>query len=187
MNKNWDFAFKQMIAHEGGFTDDERDPGNQLPDGRKGCTNLGVTQKAWEGYIGRQVTHDEMKALTPDLVNGFYKRRYWDAVKADDLPSGVDYIVFDTCVNSGPGRAAKLLQEAVGANPDGAIGRMTLQAVEAQPVDQLIKDLCARRLAYMKSLPTWQTYGRGWERRVIESEQLALKIADHPSGEAPSS
>ena len=77
-------------------------------------------------------------------------------------------------------------QPAFDANPDGAIGRMTLQAVEAQPVNQLIKDLCARRLAYMKSLPTWSTYGRGWERRVIESEQLALKIADHPSGEVPS-
>jgi len=84
--------------------------------------------------------------------------------------------VFDTCVNSGPGRAAKLLQEAVGANPDGAIGRMTLQAVAAQPVDQLIKDLCARRLAYMKSLPAWATYGRGWERRVVETEQAALSL-----------
>jgi lysozyme family protein len=176
MIANWDFAFTKMIGHEGGFTDDVRDPGNKLPDGRPGSTNLGVTQKAWEAYLGRQVTHEEMKALTPVLVKPFYKHRYWDMIRGDDLPHGVDYVAFDTCVNSGPKRAAIILQEAVNANPDGSIGPMTLRAVQSQPSDVLVKDYCARRLAFMKSLPTWETYGKGWERRVKEVEAMALKL-----------
>jgi lysozyme family protein len=176
MNQNWEFAYTKMIGHEQGFQDDPDDPGNQLPDGRPGCTNWGVTQKAWEAYVGRQVTHDEMQALTPVLVKPFYKSLYWDKVRADDLPHGVDYVAFDTCVNSGPKRAAMILQEAVGANPDGSIGPMTLRAVQSQPSDVLVKDYCARRLAFMKSLPGWAKYGNGWERRVKEVEAMALKL-----------
>ena len=176
MKENWDFAFGKLIGHEGGFTDDERDPGNSLPDGRKGSTNLGVTQKVWEEYVGHKVTHDDMRALTPVTVKPFYKALYWDKVRADDLPHGVDYVVFDTCVNSGPGRAAMMLQEAVGAKPDGAIGPMTLSAVRSQPSDVLVKDYCKRRLAFMKALPKWPTYGEGWERRVKEVEAMALKL-----------
>ena len=176
MKQNWDFAYTKLIGHEGGFTDDERDPGNALPDGRKGCTNLGVTQRAWEEYVGRQVTHDEMRALTPASVKPFYKDRYWDKIKGDDLPHGVDYAVFDTCVNSGPKRAVTLLQECVDANPDGSIGPMTLSAVRSQHSELVIKDYTKRRLAFMQSLPAWATFGKGWERRVKEVEEMALKL-----------
>jgi lysozyme family protein len=176
MIANWDFAFTKMIGHEGGFTDDPRDPGNTLPDGRPGCTNLGVTQRAWEAYVGKQVTHDEMRALTPATVKPFYKTQYWDKVRGDELPHGVDYVVFDTCVNSGPSRATKMLQEALGANPDGILGPMTLMAVRAVQPDALVSDVCERRLAFMKSLPRWDTYGNGWERRVQETEKYALGL-----------
>lgn len=176
MKENWDFAYTKLIGHEGGFTDDPRDPGNSLPDGRPGCTNLGVTQKAWEEYRGKQVTHDEMRALTPLAVKPFYKSLYWDKIKADDLPHGVDYAVFDTCVNSGPKRSVILLQEAVNANPDGSIGPMTLSAVRSHNSELLIKDYTQRRLSFMMALPTWATYGKGWERRVKEVETMALKL-----------
>jgi lysozyme family protein len=173
MKSTWALAFAELMKSEGGFTDDTRDPGNYLSDGRPGCTNLGVTQRAWENYIGRQVTHDEMRALTPETVNEFYKQKYWDAIKADDLPSGIDYMVFDTCVNSGPSKAARLLQECVGAKPDGAIGPATLAAVTNANLDKLIDDYSEARLNYMQSLTGWPVYGRGWERRVNEVAELA--------------
>ena len=173
MKSTWALAFAELMKSEGGFTDDTRDPGNYLSDGRPGCTNLGVTQRAWENYVGRKVTHDEMRALTPETVNEFYKQKYWDAIKADDLPSGIDYMVFDTCVNSGPSKAARLLQECVGAKPDGAIGPATLAAVTNANLDKLIDDYSEARLNYMQSLTGWPVYGRGWERRVNEVAELA--------------
>ena len=86
MISNWDKSFDMVIAHEGGFTNDERDPGNKLPDGRKGSTMLGCTQANWEKYIGHEVTQDDMKALKKEDVKPLYKRNYWDAVRGDDLP-----------------------------------------------------------------------------------------------------
>ena len=100
MKQTWGMAFNQLLEHEAGFTDDPRDPGNHMRDGRPGCTNLGVTQQAWEDYVGRPVTHDDMKQLTRESVEPFYKKKYWDAIRADDLPMGVDYMVFDVSVNS---------------------------------------------------------------------------------------
>lgn len=166
MNSNWKQAFEQMLASEGGFTDDERDDGNKLPDGRKGSTMLGVTQYNWENHIGHQVTHDQMRKLTPADVEPLYKKKYWDAVRADELPSGIDYLVFDMGVNAGPGRAIKLLQSAVGVPADGGLGPISMKAVLAADPVELIEQFSAEKEAFYRSLSTFETYGKGWLNRV---------------------
>lgn len=177
MKSTWNLAFEALMQSEGGFTDNVRDPGNYLPDGRPGCTNLGVTQKAWEEYIGRQVTHDEMRALTPEKVNPFYKKKYWDIIRADELPGGIDYMVFDTCVNSGPARAVRILQQCVGTTQDGSIGPATLAAVTNADLEKLIDDYSAARLNFMRRLSGWGEFGKGWERRVNEVAELADQLS----------
>ena len=169
MKKNLIPAMEHMLKHEGGFSDHPLDNG--------GMTMLGVTQRVWEEWLGRPVSEKEMRALTTAIVAPMYKRRYWDKVSADSLPSGVDYVVFDAAVNSGPGRASKWLQTVVGAVADGAIGPNTLKAVAAYPADKLIEDYQALRLAFLKNLPTWGTFGGGWDRRVAEVKQTALTFA----------
>jgi lysozyme family protein len=166
MQSNWKQAFEQMLASEGGFTDDERDPGNKLPDGRKGSTMLGVTQFNWEQHIGHQVTHDQMRKLTPADVEPLYKKKYWDAVRADELPSGIDYLVFDMGVNAGPGRSIKLLQSAVGVPADGGLGPITMKAVLAADPVELIDKFSAEKEAFYRSLNTFETYGKGWLNRI---------------------
>jgi lysozyme family protein len=166
MQSNWKQAFEQMLASEGGFTDDERDPGNKLPDGRKGSTMLGVTQFNWEQHIGHQVTHEQMKKLTPADVEPLYKKKYWDAVRADELPSGIDYLVFDMGVNAGPGRSIKLLQSAVGVPADGGLGPISMKAVLAADPVELINRFSAEKEAFYRSLNTFETYGKGWLNRI---------------------
>lgn len=166
MQSNWKQAFEQMLASEGGFTDDERDPGNKLPDGRKGSTMLGVTQFNWEQHIGHQVTHEQMKKLTPADVEPLYKKKYWDAVRADELPSGIDYLVFDMGVNAGPGRSIKLLQSAMGVPADGGLGPITMKAVLAADPVELIDRFSAEKEAFYRSLNTFETYGKGWLNRI---------------------
>jgi len=167
MKSNWKNSFELMLQSEGGFQNDDRDNGNKLPDGRKGCTNLGVTQAAWEGWIGRQSDEKEMRALTPAKVEPFYKRKYWDACRCDDLPAGVDYLVFDFAVNAGVGRSAKTLQSAVGATPDGAIGPKTITAVYSYPPEEVVKRFSDAKAAWYKSLNN-PTYEKGWLNRVAE-------------------
>ena len=159
-----------MLAHEGGYVDHPQDPG--------GRTNLGVTQRVWEEWLGRPVSEKEMRALTPMMVKPLYKRKYWDACRADDLVAGVDYAVFDVAVNSGPGRAVKFLQSCVDVTIDGGFGPATLAAVkkaEENPT-RLIELYCAKRLEFLQSLRTFETFGKGWSRRVQEVKDKALKM-----------
>ena len=163
---NFTEALEHVLKHEGGFVNHPKDPA--------GITNLGVTIAVWEEWVGRESSEKEMRSLTPEMVAPLYKQKYWDRVKADDLPSGVNYAVFDAGVNSGTGRAAKWLQEAVGAVADGAIGPNTIAKVKAHDADALVNAYCDNRLNFLKGLKTFDTFGKGWTRRVEEVRQVAL-------------
>ena len=168
MKDNFDDALKAILHHEGGYVDHPKDPG--------GRTNLGCTQRVWEEWVGHPVDEKAMRALTPELVAPLYKAKYWDKIKGDELPNGVDYIVFDAAINSGPGRAAKWLQTVVGAVPDGAIGAGTLAKVAAIPAADIVEKYQQTRLQFLQSLQTWDTFGKGWGRRVAEVEVAAGKM-----------
>jgi lysozyme family protein len=168
MNTNFDACLAHLLKHEGGFVNHPSDPG--------GATNLGVTQAVWEDWIDRTVSEENMRALTPAKVAPLYKELYWDRIKGDKLPSGVDYLVFDAAVNSGVSRAAKWLQTTVAAVADGAIGEQTLKLVMLTNPLMLIDKYSANRLAFLQRLATWPTFGKGWERRVEEVRATALKM-----------
>jgi lysozyme family protein len=168
MRENFAEALQHVLKHEGGYVFHKDDPGGE--------TNLGCTKKVWEEYCGHPVDTKTMKALTPADVGPLYKLKYWDKIKGDDLPHGVDYIVFDAAINSGPGRAAKWLQATVGVEPDGGIGPKTLAAVAGFSPKDLIEDYSKRRLSFLMDLPTWDTFGKGWGRRVNDVEHTALKM-----------
>lgn len=169
MKDNFEAALSAVLHHEGGYVNHPSDPG--------GRTNLGCTQRVWEEWIGRDVSEAEMRALKPADVAPLYKAKYWDKVRGDDLPDGVDYAVFDAAINSGPGRAAKWLQEVVGVTADGAIGPGTLKAVAAKDPADLVEQYQARRLRFLQALPTWGTFGKGWGRRVAEVGNAARDMA----------
>ena len=172
MKDNFASALQAVLKHEGGFVNHPADPG--------GMTNLGVTKKVWEEWVGHEVDEKVMKALTPEIVGPMYKAKYWDKIKGDDLPTGVDYCVFDAAVNSGPGRAAKWLQACVGVEPDGGIGPKSLSAVSAFSADQLVDDYGKRRLSFLMGLSHWGTFGKGWGRRVNDVTAHAGKMLDDP-------
>ncbi len=166
---NFSKCLDMLLHHEGGFVNHPDDPG--------GMTNLGVTKAVYEKYIKRNATEAEMRALTKIDVSPIYRSNYWDRGHCDDLPSGVDWSVFDWGVNSGMGRAAKALQRVVGATADGAIGPMTVKATHAmKPYDVIVK-MHAVRQEFYESLSTFKTFGRGWSRRNDETLEAALEMA----------
>ena len=160
MISNWQKSFELMLKSEGGFSNHPSDPG--------GMTNLGVTKATWEGWVGREVDEAEMRGLTAEKVEPLYKERYFDAVRGDELPMGLDYLMFDFAVNAGAGRAIKTLQTAVGVTPDGGFGPMTMAAVQAvDPVD-LIERFSQAKEDFYRSLTTFSTFGKGWLNRVAD-------------------
>lgn len=169
MKSNYEKALAAVLHHEGGFVNNPADPG--------GMTNLGCTKATWESWVGHPVTEKAMRNLQAADVAPLYKQKYWDKVRGDELPAGVDYVVFDCAINSGPGRAAKLLQECAGVVADGALGPVTMKAVAAMPAAELVKRFAQKRLAFLQALPTWDTFGKGWGRRVAEVEAAGLSMA----------
>lgn len=177
MDKNFSKALDLVLKHEGGFSNHKDDPG--------GPTNLGITLAVYRKYIKPRGTVEDLKRLTKEQAAGCYKRHYWDAVRGSDLPGGIDYAVFDFAVNSGPDRAIKYLQAVVGAKQDGRIGPDTLAKTRAMLRPTVINDLCDRRMAFLKRLPTWKTFGKGWTSRVSGVRAEALKMAAQPDTPPP--
>jgi lysozyme family protein len=170
MQNNFEKCLEKLLIHEGGFVNNPADPG--------GMTNLGVTARVWEEWVGHPVSEKEMRNLTPLMVTPLYKKKYWDACFADELVSGLDYCVFDVAVNSGVGRAIKLLQSCVGATPDGSYGSITsalVKKVSSEP-NRIIELYSAKRLEFLESLRTFSTFGKGWSRRVSEVKTTALEM-----------
>lgn len=170
---NFDRCLAEILKHEGGFVNHPRDPG--------GMTNLGVTKATYEAWIGHPVNEAIMRGLTVAHVRALYKARYWDAVKGDDLPMGVDLCIFDFAVNAGPKRAVRYLQLMTGAIGDGVIGPNTLaqlqQYVRTHDKAHAVNRYQDLREAYYRKLKTFDTFGRGWLRRVKLVRDVALKMA----------
>lgn len=178
MDRNFQRALSLVLRHEGGWSDHPSDPG--------GATMKGVTLANFRRYVNPKGTKADLRKITDAQVATVYRRFYWDAVRGDDLPDGVDYATFDFAVNSGPSRAAKYLQAVVNVAQDGEIGPATLRAVKAANNAAVINKLCDTRLAFLKRLPTWPTFGKGWSRRVKEVRANALAMTKHaPPASAP--
>lgn len=153
-------SLQKVLIHEGGFVHLKADPG--------GATNQGVTQAVYDTYrrtIG--APKRSVKLLEKHERDDIYRSRYWSLIKGDSLPVGVSYVVFDGAVNSGVSQSVKWLQRALGINADGVIGPQTINAAKDHPNhDRLIADICDRRMAFLKALKTWSTFGKGWAARV---------------------
>jgi lysozyme family protein len=166
--------FKIALAHvfywEGGFSDHPSDPG--------GATNFGITQGTLAAWRGKAVSREDVRALTRQEAGAIYRARYWDACRCDDLPAGVDAMVFDAAVNHGPRQAALFLQRALGVSDDGVIGPQTLAAAARLKPGDTICEIAARRMVFYARLNTFPTFGLGWARRLMSTlEKATLMVA----------
>ena len=153
---NFDDAFTKLLGHEGGYSNHSADPGGE--------TNWGITIAVARshGYTG------SMRSLPKSTAKAIYRKDYWDGVRAEELPELIRYAVFDAAVNSGTRQSIKWLQQAAGATPDGIIGPKTLAAVRSMDQQELLRKLLAQRLKFFTNLKTWNSFGKGWARRIAE-------------------
>jgi len=155
MRQNYDDIISKVLQSEGGYTNDPQDPG--------GPTNFGITIHDYRAYIDRNGTAEDVKEMTVAQAKEIYKTKYWDAVRGDSLPSGVDYSVFDYGVNSGVSRALRVYRQ-VKTDDDTA----TINAINDE------------RLAFLKSLRTWSRFGKGWGARVVSVRAHSLQLSKNP-------
>ena len=156
----FDEAFDRLMGHEGGYVNDERDPGGE--------TNWGISKRSYP--------HLDIANLSRKEAKDIYRRDFWERANADQFDGAVAFQVFDAAVNSGIATAIRLLQRAVGVADDGIVGPRTLAAIKALPPSSVIARLNAERLDFLTSLPTWKTFGRGWARRVADNLRYGAMV-----------
>ncbi|MYM63107.1 glycosyl hydrolase 108 family protein [Pseudomaricurvus sp. HS19] len=171
MKDNFVSSLQHVLAHEGGWSDHPEDPG--------GATMKGVTLATYRRVMNKpKASKNDLKAISDEELQRIYSKEYWHKCHCDELPNGVDYVVFDAAVNSGPGRSAGWLQLTVGATKDGHIGPKTLEKTRRKNIGLVIDELCDLRLKFLQSLSTWGTFGRGWERRVEGVRSHGFELAN---------
>lgn len=177
------------LVYEGGYANNRRDPG--------GITLEGITQRVYNAYCDRigKPRKPLIAAMrgTPEWIadrDAIYRAQYWNAVRGDELPEGVNIVLFDGAVHSGPYQSAIWLQRALQMNDcdcDGHIGEGTLAALQAHPDHvALVADICSRRLGMMQHLETWPDFRDGWTRRVANLKQIGQAWAADDHQSAPS-
>jgi lysozyme family protein len=165
---DFDSCVAVTLAYEGGFADNPTDPG--------GATNFGITLRTLEAFVGHAVTVNDVRTMSSSTAIEIYRANYWNQMRCGDLPAGVDLMVFDFGVNSGPATSVKALQKLVGVTQDGAIGPITLGAVAQVAPTTLVTGLGQARMAYLRSLASFAEFGDGWTKRVTEVQQKALQM-----------
>jgi lysozyme family protein len=159
---DFDEAFEIVIGHEGGFTDNSKDPGNWAG----GRVGVGALKGTKYGISAASYPGEDIPGMTLDRARSLYKRDYWDKVRGDELPFPVAFVLFDGAINSGPAKSIMWMQEAAGVASDGKFGPITLAAIMKADPDVLASRATGYRLKFMTDLSTWPTFGKGWARRV---------------------
>jgi len=196
---SYDESLARLLVHEGGYSNHPADPG--------GPTNFGITLADARRYWKPHATAADVRDMPVEIAKQIYQAHYWAPMRCDELAAGVDYAVFDYGVNSGIGRAAKVLQRLVGVQSasqtrvnaqsasqtrvnalvlvDGQIGPITVAATSRGNPAELVNRICAERLAFLQGLSTWSVFGAGWGRRVREVKAAALAMAEKAAKSAP--
>ena len=167
MQGNFQACLDLVLKSEGGWVNHPSDPGGE--------TNLGVTKRVWEEYVGHPV--ESLKKLTKDDVAPMYEQKYWRPCYGEVLPRGLDFVVFSMGINAGTGRSIKLLQSSIGCVPDGVIGPTTRKLISDSNSATLIAKFSESRREYYRSLKNFPIFGKGWLSRVDREESEALSMA----------
>ncbi|KAB2921643.1 MAG: hypothetical protein F9K25_20090 [Candidatus Contendobacter sp.] len=147
---------KIILKEEGGLSNHRRDPG--------GLTKFGISQRSYPNL--------DIASLTREQAIEIYHADYWNPIKGDDLPAGLDLLLLDTAVNMGVITAALLLQDALGVTLDGHIGPITLGRAR-QNMPEILGDYCAVRAWRYEINRNEDTFGKGWFRRLFRTYETA--------------
>lgn len=170
-------AFELLMEDEGGFVNDEADPG--------GATKYGITQKTYEQYIGRKVEIIDMKNLTVEVAKEIYLKNYWNPLSCEYVnDAAIAICMFNTGVLHGLQTSAKTTQRVLsllGATIkiDGVIGGETtkhLNMIQAKTFLKLFHKLILERIETLVfNNPKLSKFKRGWENRTHRLLTLADK------------
>lgn len=168
-----EIALPLVLKYEGGFTDHPLDKG--------GATNKGIIQSEYDAYRKeKKLNCQSVKFISQEEVEYIYFNKYWLKAKCEQMPKKVAVIHFDTSVNTGVKQAAKFLQRSVKVEDDGAVGKITLEAVNKLDQEMIITSYLDQRKSFYEYLveknPTQKVFLNGWLNRISNLKIVVCKI-----------
>jgi lysozyme family protein len=162
----WNDAMKVYLKFEGGKDDDPVDPG--------GRTNQGVIQREFSAWLRRNgKPNRDVFTMTDTERDAIYWENYGAKVRFNELPPGIDIVVGDGAINSGPAQCIKWVQRALNVSADGVLGNVTMQAIVDYPDhDLLIAKIIDLREKFLRSLKTFWHFGKGWLSRTAQLKKI---------------
>lgn len=172
MNPRFQQCLKVILQNEGGYVNHKNDRG--------GSTNFGITQRVYDEFNkSRNQPERDVKFIHESEVETIYYTSYWLPASCDKLPEPLDLLVLDFAVNSGVGRAAKMLQACVGVTQDGKIGKNTIAAIANKVMQIGIDKVCFIYLEARKGFfngiverdSSQKVFLKGWMNRIAHMEK----------------
>lgn len=174
----FDVCLAETLKWEGGWSNHKDDPGGPTMKGIilsvfAAARGVPVPPKGSPAY---QALCNELRMISSAEVTAIYRRNYWDPLRCDDLPAGLDLVVFDFGVNSGISRSAKALQKVLGVTIDGHIGELTISTVADHDTAELCTALLNERRRFIRQIKHYPSFAKGWERRIDGVENCCLQM-----------
>lgn len=153
MTRKFNKCVDIILANEGGYINHPSDPGGE--------TNFGISKRAFPEV--------DIKHLTKAQAKQIYYELFWMPCKTEQIAPDIAALhIFDFAVNAGKSRAIKIAQRIARVKEDGIIGKITIQAINAQP--DFYKAYIQARIDYYTILadkkPSMKIFLNGWLRRV---------------------
>lgn len=154
-DRAFDTAFDRLMGHEGGYSNNPKDPGGE--------TNWGISKRSYPAV--------DIKNLTREQAAAIYLRDFWQPL--GDAPAAVKFQTFDFAVNSGIQTAIRKLQTAIGVADDGHWGPVSAARLASLEVNDVLLRYMAQRLRFWVKCSAWPTMGAGWVNRAALNLEYA--------------
>jgi len=172
MDDSFDACLEFTLAEEGGYSDHPTDP--------RLASNFGITLARLRRFLRDPgLDLDDVRHMPCVTVRALYLSDFWNRMRCDALPAGIDLMVFDHAVNAGPDRAGRALQLACGhkrADIDGAVGPDTLGRVALSDTLTLLDAVAAMQRTSYRQMATFGLFGEGWMARLDRRRTTALEL-----------
>lgn len=145
-----------MIAHEGGYGNDENDPGGE--------TKFGISKRSYP--------KEDIKNLTIEMAQEIYLHDFWNPILGDQInDQNIANSIFDFAVNAGTHVSEELAQIVVKTPVDGTIGKQTILAINSIDPEKFLASFkvekITRYIKICKKRPESKKYFFGWVCRAL--------------------
>lgn len=173
------------LHYEGGYQARPDDRGNWF-DGRLIGTNRGISAPTLAAWLGQDraesLTAEDMRSLPETEARAIYAAHYWNPIRGDDLPPGIDLMLFDFAVLAGPRRSVSIAQALLARllgtiTIDGFLGPRTLGAIQRVSARTLLPGLAQAQLSFLQGLKAWPA-NPGWATRNAARLKRATQMTE---------